>query len=131
MFMLNIALKKKRQQTTALSTMEAEYMALTAATQEAIFLRQLLQDMGERQSDPTMICEDNKSCIAMCKNMMTKPRSKHIDIKYHFCREKMANGEISVSYCASEDMLADMMTKPLPSVRHARLALMTMVSSSE
>ncbi len=60
---------------------------LTAAIQEAIFLRQLLDSMGVKQLVPTMIFEDNQACIALSKNGLVNARSKHIDIKYHFNRE--------------------------------------------
>ena len=105
----------------ALSTVEAEYMALTAATQEAIFERQLLSDLGHEQAEPSAMYEDNQGCIALSSNMMTTKRSKHINVKYHFCREKIINGEIKVIYCPTDQMLADVLTKPLPRDRHIRL----------
>ncbi len=64
-------------------------MALTVAIQEAIFLRQLLDSMGVKQLEPTMIFEDNQECIALSKNSLVNARYKHIDIKYHFNREKV------------------------------------------
>ena len=100
-FMMNgaaVRWKSQHQPTVALSTAEAEYMALTATIQEAIFLRQLLDSMGVKQSEPTMIFEDNLACIALSKNSLVNTRSKHIDIKYHFNREKVESGEVVLKY---------------------------------
>jgi hypothetical protein len=108
-----ISWASKLQPTVALSTAEAEYMSLCAGTQEAIHLRRLLGDMGFRQSKPTTILEDNQACIAMSKHSGDHSRTKHIDVKYHFVREKVASGEIAVTYVPSEHQLADLLTKPL------------------
>jgi len=123
-FLLNgaaVSWKSQRQQTVALSTAEAEYMALTAATQEAMFLKQLMHELHQGPGSPITIHEDNQSCIALSKNNMTTGRSKHMDVRYHFCREKVESGDIKVEYCATEDMLADVLTKPMPSARHNKL----------
>jgi hypothetical protein len=73
-------------------------MALTANIQEAIFLRQLLQSMGVKQLEPTIIFEDNQACIALSKNILINATSKHIDFKYHFNREKLECGEVVLKY---------------------------------
>ena len=86
-------------------------MALSAATPQALFLQQLLKEMGMTQECVTLH-EDNQSRIALCKKNMTRGRGKHIDIQYHFCREKVESGHIRVEYCASEDMIADVLTNP-------------------
>ena len=133
-FLLNgaaVSWKSQRQPTVALSTAEAEYMALTAATQEAVFLRQLLQEMGQPPASGTLIHEDNQSCIALCKNTMTTGRSKHIEVKMHFCREKQESGEIVVDYCPTEEMLADGLSKPLAGERHKKLFRSVMGSTDE
>jgi hypothetical protein len=87
-----VSWKSQHQPSVALPTAEAEYMALTAAIQEVIFLRQLLDSMGVKQSEPAMIFEDSHACIALSKNKLFNTRSKHIDIKYHFNREKVECG---------------------------------------
>ena len=123
-FLLNgcaVSWKSQRQESVALSTAEAEYMALSAATQETMFLRQLMADMQQQQTDGTVVYEDNQSCIALAKNSMTTGRSKHIDTRYHFCREKHESGELALRYCATEDMIADVLTKPLATPRHKML----------
>ena len=73
----------KKQATVALSTAEAEYVALSTATQEAIWLRRLLTDVGEPLEEPIVIHEDNQGAIAMAKNPVGHARTKHIDIRYH------------------------------------------------
>ena len=76
---------QSRQQTSvALSSMEAEYMALCATTQEAIWLILLLKDLGYKQTNPIIIFEDNQSAIAYSKNNTDHKGTKHIDTKYHF-----------------------------------------------
>ena len=111
----------KKQQTVALSTMEAEYMAASMATREAMWLRTLLQELGFKLESPTTLNTDNQSAIQFTKNSGFHARSKHIDIQYHFVREKIISNEVIIPYCASEDNLADMLTKALPMPRHQDL----------
>lgn len=104
----------KKQATVALSTAEAEYVALTTATQEAIWLRRLLTDVGKPLAEPVVINEDNQGAIAMAKNPVGHARTKHIDIRYHFVREGVQDGAIILKYVATDEMIADILTKPLP-----------------
>ena len=104
----------KKQATVALSTAEAEYVALSAATQEAIWLRRLLTDVGESLEDPIAINEENQGAIAMAKNPVGHARTKHIDIHYHFVREGVQNRAIILKYVATGEMIANILTKPLP-----------------
>jgi hypothetical protein len=103
----------KLQPTVALSSAEAEYMAASSAAQEAIYLRRLLESLGHKQESPTIIYEDNQSCIAMADNPAQSQRIKHIDIKYHFVREKIQSGDIKLVYVQTERQLADLLTKAL------------------
>ena len=116
-----ISWKSSLQATVALSTAEAEYMALSSATQEAIFLRQLLQELHCEQKFPTMIYKDNQSCIHISRNKVSNGRTKHIDIKYNFTRERIEKGEVQVQYLCTDEMLADILTKPLPLKQHTNL----------
>jgi hypothetical protein len=116
-----ISWKSKLQPTVALSSTEAEYMALTAAAQEAIALRGLLSDFGLSATDPVLIYEDNKGAIAMSVNPINHAATKHIAIKHHFCREKVTQGDITLQYIATTDMLADAMTKSLAFPTFSRL----------
>ena len=104
----------KKQATVALSTAEAKYVALSAATQEAIWLRRLLTDVGESLEDPIVINEDNQGAIAMAENPVGHARAKHIYIRFHFVREGVQNGAIILKYVATGEMIADILTKPLP-----------------
>jgi hypothetical protein len=102
----------------ALSSTEAEYMALTLVAKEAIWLHRLLAELGFVESDdttstPMTIFEDNQSAIALAKNPIHHARSKHIDIQHHFIREKVESGEVKLEYTSSEEMIADAMTKAL------------------
>ena len=104
----------KKQATVALSTAEAEYVALSVATQEAIWLRRLLTDVGEFLEDPIVNNEDNQEAIAMAKNPVGHARTKRIDIRYRFVREAVQNEAIILKYVATGEMIADILTKPLP-----------------
>jgi len=110
-----ISWRSKKQTLVALSTAEAEYVALSSATQEAVWLKQLLSELRIEQLKPTVLYEDNQSAIAMAQNAGFHGRTKHIDIRHHFVREKVNDGTIELKYCRSDQMLADMLTKGLSS----------------
>ena len=102
----------------ALSTAEAEYMAATQATKEALWLKQLLNEIGLTQSQPVLIRSDNQGCIALTKNPAYHSRTKHIDIRHHFIRDSVEVGDIELQYCATNDMVADVLTKALARDKH-------------
>ena len=102
----------------ALSTAEAEYMALASATQEAIWMRQLTTDLKSAPDKPTIILEDNQSAISTSKNPQFHGCTKHIEIKFHFVREQVKGGAVELKYCPTEEMVADMLTKGLPQVNY-------------
>ncbi|XP_062538037.1 uncharacterized protein LOC134206350 [Armigeres subalbatus] len=101
----------KRQQTVALSTCEAEYMALSAAVQEALWWKRLRSLFEEEQS--IMIHCDNQSAISVAKNGGYQPRTKHIDIRHHFIRDAWEKGEVRIAYISTDKQTADGLTKPL------------------
>ena len=107
----------KKQQIVTLSTAEAEYVALSAATQEAMWIRRLLSDFHVPLDRPTVILEDHQGAICLAKNPVTRSRSKHIDIRYHYIRETLSEGAINLQYCPTSEMIADILTKPLPKGR--------------
>jgi hypothetical protein len=78
-----------------------------------VWLRRLLKDIGSEQAEPTVIYEDTQGTIALAKNVGNQARTKHIDIRYHFIREKVASGEIELVYMKSKNPLADYLTKGL------------------
>ncbi|XP_038984427.1 secreted RxLR effector protein 161-like [Phoenix dactylifera] len=104
----------KKQNIVAQSSAEAEYVAAAKATSQAVWLRRILENIGERREEETILFCDNKSAIAIGKNPISHDRTKHIAIKYHFIREAIENGEIQLKYCKSEEQLADILTKALP-----------------
>lgn len=103
----------KKQGIVALSTTEAEYVALSTATQEAVWLRRLLMDLNAFPNGPTVLMEDNQGAIAIAKNPIAHARTKHIDIRYHYIREAVQERTIELKYCPTNEMLADILTKPL------------------
>ena len=70
-----------------------------------------------------MLMEDNQGAIALSQNPVEHARTKHIDIRYHFIREAIQQGLVELKYCSSCDMVADMLTKPLPSGQFQKLRL--------
>ena len=109
-----ISWKSRKQSTVALSSCEAEYMALTEATQEAIYLKQVYSDLvRESYDDPIQLYGDNQGSLALIKNPVRHNRTKHIDIRYHFIREHFLNNLIAVSYVETENNVADVMTKAM------------------
>ena len=102
----------KLQDVVALSSTEAEYMALTHAAQEAMYLRQLQTEMqvDESEQGVLLLC-DNQSTMKIAQNPVFHKRSKHIAIRYHFIREKVELGEINLQFVRTEDMAADQLTK--------------------
>ena len=96
-----ISWMSKKQATVALSTAESEYVALSQATQEAIWLRRLLKDLGMFIDQPTVIHEDNKGAISIARNPVFHGRTKHIDIRSLFIRASIQLGAIDVKYFPS------------------------------
>ena len=114
-------LAEPKKSTEALSTAEAECIALGSATQEAIWLNQLLTDLRIDTKGSIEILEDNQSATAMAKNSTGHRRTKHIDINHHFIKEAVQAGTISVSHCPTVDMLADIFTKQLSRTQFEKL----------
>ncbi|CAJ2651803.1 unnamed protein product [Trifolium pratense] len=103
----------KKQEVVAQSSAEAEYISAAAATNQTIWLRKILSDVGQFQSKATVIWVDNKSAIAIAKNPVQHGRTKHIKVKYHAIREAEKSKEIGLEHCISENQIADIMTKAL------------------
>lgn len=103
----------QKQQTVALSTTEAEFMAACAATKEAMWIKQLLSDIGEYKQDTLCLHLDNQSAISVIKNVNFHKRCKHIETKYHFIKEKYHQKLISLMFVNSNNQFADILTKGL------------------
>ena len=108
-----ISWKLKKQGSTTLSSTEAEYVALSQCACELKFLIMLLKEVRVRLKLPIMIREDNTGAIFLTNNDVMSQRTKHIDTRYHFVREMIEKGELSVKYIRSERNPADVMTKNL------------------
>ena len=114
-----ISWKSRKQPTVALSTCEAEYMALGETTQEAIYLKQILSDLQEVigvdiDMEPIQLYGDNQSSLVMIRNPVKHNRTKHIDIRYHFIRDYFNRKIIDIKYVETDKNIADIMTKNLP-----------------
>ena len=120
----SISWSSRKESCVALSTAEAEYMALASATQEAVWLRGLAADMQVDSKGPMVIYEDNQSAIAMSKNPQFHGRAKHIDIKFHYVRDQCNEKVIELEYCPTQDMIADILTKGLNQATFKRLRQM-------
>lgn len=119
-----IAWRSKRQVTVALSTTEAEYMALTEATKELKWMRQFLTELGQGPGkEATVLCTDNQGAIALAKNPVSHAKSKHIDIRHHFIRDAVMDKIIWLQYVPTEEMTADSLTKALSRQKHEKCAI--------
>lgn len=113
-----ISWRSMKQKTTALSSTEAEYIALSTTTQEAIWFQQLKDELGIKNDIPLMIYCDNQSTIKLAENDGYQQRTKHIDIRYHFLREKIRNKIINVKFVNTEKNIADALTKAVTKEKH-------------
>ncbi|KAG5864328.1 hypothetical protein JTB14_036882 [Gonioctena quinquepunctata] len=102
------------QKCVSRSTTESEYIAASDAAQEISWLRIFLRELGIDILEPTKLFMDNQSAIRLVKNTEYHKRTKHIDVKYHYIRERAEDNTLIVCYVASEDQLADILTKALP-----------------
>jgi hypothetical protein len=122
LFMINggpISWNSKRMATVATSTMEAEYMAMAEATKQAVWTKRLLISLGMQQEERgVLIFADNKAALLLSKNPENHPRSKHIQVRYHYVREAVTLRSVEFEYVSTKDMLADGLTKPLPGPPH-------------
>ncbi|GJZ99349.1 retrotransposon protein, putative, ty1-copia subclass [Tanacetum coccineum] len=108
-----VSWKATLQHVVALSTTEAEYMALTEAVKESIWLKGLLIELGVNLRSVIVNC-DNQSAIHLSRNAMFHERTKHINVRYHFIREIVESKEIEVAKIGTKDNAADAFTKVVP-----------------
>lgn len=123
-----VSWNSQRQKCVALSSTEAEYVSASMAIQEMVWLKQLVIDMSTDCEIPRLYL-DNQSAIRLIKNPEHHQRTKHIDVKYHFIREKYAENFFSLWHVSSDNQIADIFTKPLPKDKFQRFrSLMGMCS---
>jgi hypothetical protein len=111
----------KKMKLITLSSTESEYVAICEACREAVFMRGVLEDLGFKQRKPTKIWEDNQSTIKMVGGSAQHQASKHINPKFHYSRERATKGDVKVDWKPTEDMIADVLTKPLGKEAHQEL----------
>lgn len=106
-----------KQKCVALSSTEAEYVSLAECLQEVKWILKLMADVGEQLVGPVLVHEDNQSCIALTKGDRAERKAKHIDTKFNFVKDMVRDGIVQLQYCATEQMQADLLTKPLQAVK--------------
>jgi hypothetical protein len=116
-----ISWQSVKQQVVALSSCEAEYIAATTASTQALWLARLLGDLLGRDAEALELRVDIKSSLALAKNPVFHERSKHIRIKYHFIRSCLDEVSIKAGYINTQDQLADLLTKSLGRIKFQEL----------
>ncbi|XP_057547794.1 secreted RxLR effector protein 161-like, partial [Amaranthus tricolor] len=112
----------KKQNSVALSTAEAEYIAAGACCSQILWIAQQLRDLGVDLKGIPIKC-DNTSAICITKNPVQHSRTKHIEVRHHFIRDHVEKGNISLSFISTENQLADIFTKPLSADRFAHIRM--------
>jgi hypothetical protein len=102
----------KKQNSVALSTAEAEYIAAGHCCAQLLWMRQTLRDYGYKLSKVPLLC-DNESVIRIADNLVEHSCTKHTDIRYHFLRDHQQKGDIEIAYVSTHNQLVDIFTKPL------------------
>ncbi|XP_062704578.1 uncharacterized protein LOC134286895 [Aedes albopictus] len=112
----------RRQDCVSLSSMEAEFIALGETCQEILWMRRLLNDLGEKETTATTVREDNQFCLAFAQSARISKRSKHVETKRCFIKDLCERGTVKLEYCQTDEMKADLLTKPLGAVKHHRFS---------
>lgn len=107
----------KRQPTVSLSTTEAEYRAGAIAAQEYAWLTQLMKDLNQPIEDGVILHCDNLSAVRLAENLLFHARTKHVEVHYQFLREKVLQGDIEMKPVKTNDQVADIFTKSLPTTK--------------
>ncbi|XP_019197028.1 PREDICTED: uncharacterized protein LOC109190882 [Ipomoea nil] len=111
----------RKQRTVARSSTEAEYKALADVAAEVTWVVSLLRELGLHTRQPSTLWCDNLEATYLCANPVFHARTNHVEIDYHFIRDKVASGEFVVNFVSTKDQLADVFTKPLPGPRFIAL----------
>lgn len=109
-----ISWNSQRQKSVALSTTDSEYMAACQTAKEIAWVKSLIKELLNLKDVPTTLHMDNQNAICLVKNPVYHKRVKHIDVRFHYVRERYAAKEFSLEYVASDEQQADILTKPLP-----------------
>ncbi|XP_066361011.1 secreted RxLR effector protein 161-like [Miscanthus floridulus] len=119
-----------KQKVVALSTCEAEYIAVATAACQVVWLRRLLGEPTGVEAHPPALMVDNQPAITLAKNPVLHDRSKHIDMKFHFLRDYVDGGQIVIEFVETGHQLADVLTKPLDSLILSSIGLMLGLQSA-
>jgi hypothetical protein len=111
-----VSWKAQKQSVVAMSTTEAEYIGLSNASREALYLIQLLHDFRVNPDlyDPPLLYGDNQASLALSKNPKFHEKAKHIHVHYHLVHSLVDTNQIKLEYKSTSKMLADSLTKALP-----------------
>jgi hypothetical protein len=115
-----VSWSSKKQTFVALSTVEAEYVAVGQCCAQLLWMRQTLWDFGYNLSKVPLLC-DNESAIRLVDNLVEHSRTKHIDIRHHFLRDHRQRGDIDIYHISTKNQLADIFTRPLDEKRFCML----------
>ena len=115
-----VSWSSRKQSSVAQSTTEAEYVAAASCCSQLLWIAYTLSDFGEECSHVPLLC-DSTSAISVVKNLVLSGKTKHIEVRYHFLRDNVEKGKISLSYVPTRDQLADIFTKSLDQATFARL----------
>ena len=121
----------KKQHTVSRSSTEAEYRSLATGAAELAWLRQVLRDMGLFLPSAPVIWCDNTSALALASNPVFHGRTKHIEVDFHFVRERVVRGDIRLHFISTDDQVADLFTKAFSSPRFSKLRSKLLISSSD
>lgn len=113
-----ISWESRKQRTVALSTTEAEYMAISDAMKEALHLLNFLKQLGIADDLHITLFNDNQGAGKLANNHMFHSRTKHIDVRHHFVRDVLQTKPIQLTYLSTDEMIADILTKGLPAMKH-------------
>nr|GEY75612.1 copia protein [Tanacetum cinerariifolium] len=108
-----VSWSSKKQDCTSMSSAEAEYVSLSACCAQVLWMRTQLTDYGFHFDKIPMYC-DSKVAIAISCNPVQHSRTRHIDVRYHFIKEKVEKGIVELFFVETEYQLADLFTKALP-----------------
>ena len=109
-----IAWSARKQATVSCSSTDSEYKAVANATAELIWVEALLTELGIRQTSPSVLWSDNIGATFFSSNPVFHVGTKHIEVDFHFLRERVAQKLLQVRFIPSKDQLDDIFTKPLP-----------------
>ena len=118
-----VSWSSRLMQTVALSTTEAEYMAMTEAAKDVVHLRQLIGDLVGRPKGPTVLWCDNQAAMLLSKTAQFRNRTKHIAVRFHYIRQQEERLVIRTKFIRTDEQPADMLTKNLcgPKLEFSRL----------